>query len=147
MRNLFESIAVGVVLLLSIMIVVLIVQYNMIEEDTLDDVTLGLSVKKNASSKSQASNNYLDKLEGYSDVDVKVDPTKEDKANRIEVKPESTDNSIGQAVEDTYVEKLEHYQENASEETNEKNDVSEPEPPKAEIEDTIGTAIDDVLKD
>lgn len=147
MRNLFESIAVGVVLLLSIAIVVLIVQYNMIEEDSLDNMSAGLSVKKQASSKSQASNNYLDKLEGYSDVDVEVDPTKEDKANRVVVKSESQDNSLGLAVEDTYVEKLEHYQENASEETNEKSDVAEPEMPQEEIEDEIGMAIDEALED
>jgi len=151
MRNLFESIAVGMVLLLSIVIVILIVQYNMIQEDTLDNISAGLSVNKQASPKSQASNNYLDTLEGYSDVDVKVDPTKEDKANRVVVKAESTDNSLGLAVEDTYVEKLEHYQENVSEETNEKtnekNDDAEPEMPQEEIEDEIGMAIDEVLKD
>lgn len=147
MRNLFESIAVGLVVLLTIGIVVLIVQYNMIKEDTLDNISAGLSVNKQASSKSQASNNYLDTLEGYSDVDVKVDPTKEDKANRIVVKSESTDNSIGQAVEDTYVEKLQNYQENETVETNEKSDVAEPELPKAAIEDDIGMAIDDALKD
>jgi len=147
MRNLFESIAIGLVVLLTMGIIILIVQYNMIKEDTLDNISTGLSVNKQASSKSQASNNYLDKLEGYSDVDVKVDPTKEDKANRVVVKSESKDNSLGLAVEDTYVEKLEQYQENASEETIEKNDAAEPEMPQEEIEDEIGMAIDEALKE
>lgn len=147
MRNLFESIAVGLVVLLTMGIIVLIVKYNMIKEDTLDNISACLTVNKQVSSKSEASNNYLDKLEGYSDVDVEVDPTKEDTSNRGVVKSESNDNSLGEALEDTYVEKLEHYQENATEEISEKNDAAEPEMPQEEIEDETGTAIDDLLKD
>jgi len=152
MRNLFESIAVGLVLILSLGIVVLIVQYNMIEEDTMDDIKASTSVKNDELIKSKASNNYLDKLEGYTDVDVEVDPTQEDKANRVEVQAETTDNSIGDAVEDEYVKNLENYEDSADGKavgTKDSNEEDAPgsQIPQEEIEDEIGMAIDEALKD
>lgn len=149
MRNLIESIAVGAVILLSVIIVALIVQYNMIEEESLDDIGIRLSVKKDTSFKDQAKNNYLDTLEGYSDVDVEVDPTQEDKANRVVVNSESKDNLLDDAVKDNYVDNLEHYRDKINErkQPEENNDTLEPTLPKAEIDDVLGQAIDDIVKD
>jgi preprotein translocase subunit SecF len=150
MRNLLENIAVFLVVLLALSIVALIVKYNMIEDDNLEDVIYTMPVVKKESKKEKV-NNYLKEMENYADVDVKVNPTKEDTTNRIMVKSEQKEGSIDSAVKDTYVEKLENYAEDENKQVEvEKSDniqnELEPTPPeKKEIVDKIGMALDDII--
>ena len=113
MRNVFENIAVGLVFILSLTVVGLVVQYNMIdtgEQAFKDpDVTRSLQSETNQETKTAS---YLDSLEGYEDVDVEVAaPAEEDTANIAVVSGEATDEglegTIGSAVET--VEKKESY--------------------------------------
>ena len=160
MKNLLESFAVLVVGILSLLIVYLIVQYNMIEEEV-EEVVITKPVKAEETKKAKTKN-YLESLEGYGgDVDVKVDATKENLVNTVAVQSEEVNDEIGEAVEDkaksSYMENLANYAEPeveaakpAKEEiaTSEVKDPNDPEKlPQDEIEDEIGIAIDAALED
>ena len=122
MKNTLEAVAVGLVILLSLGLVGLIVQYNMIETDDAPSYTVEVSesLQTQEADKKPTASSYLDKLEGYEDVDVKVDPTSEDTDVNIavvesEAGTESMAGSIGSAVEtvekqETYVTDLEGYE-------------------------------------
>ena len=163
MKNMLESFAIFLVGILSLAVVYLIVQYNMIEEDTIDDVSSILASQKKTNKKVKTSE-YLNSLEGYGDdVDVKVDARKEDHTNEVAVKSELNEDDLGAVVEDksksSYTENLEHYTEAAEKKPSEpvkvQEDVSaekkssgEPEKlPQDEIVDEIGMAIDAALED
>jgi len=150
MRNLFENIAVLLVVLLTLGIVGLIVKYNMIEDDTLDNVAYTIPVVEKVS-KQEKSTNYLKNMESYADEDIDVDPTQEDATNRIEVKSEQEEGGIDIAVKDTYVEKLENYADDKKNQVevenldNTQNELEPPAPEKKEIVDEIGMALDDII--
>lgn len=167
MKNLFESFAVFLVVALSLLIILLIVQYNMIEEEAVEEIVMTKPETKETKKAKTAS--YLDSLEGYGgDVDVKVDATKEKLVNAVAVKAEIDENELDKAVEDksksSYMENLEQFspevekaaepvQEAAPVHTTEKVEtvVKDPEDPEKlpqdEIEDEIGMAIDAALED
>jgi len=160
MKNLLESFAILLVGLLSVSIIYWIVQYSMIaDEEMLDEIVeYQQSQKKKAPKKAKATD-YLQNLEGYEDVDVKVDATKETTTNRVVVQSELTKDELGAAVEDksksSYTENLENYVEPAKEAvTVEVEEVkpaadkaSDPELPAEEVSDEIGMAIDAALDD
>ncbi len=168
MKNLLESFAVFLVGALSLLLVFLIVQYNMIEEEVIEDTVPAVAVEAEKSKKAQTKS-YLDSLEGYGgDVDVKVDATKENLVNTVAVQSELTSDELGEAVDDkeksSYMENLASYQDEAENEAQEESvkkametvksetaEVREPgEPeklPQEEIEDEIGMAIDSALDD
>jgi len=168
MKNLLESFAILLVGVLSLLIVFLIVQYNMIEEEVGEEIVFTAPVKTEESKKAKAAN-YLDSLEGYGgDVDVKVDATKENLVNTVAVTSELTKDELGQAVDDksksSYMENLASYQveveneeqvesvkkamEDVHPKTTEVKDPEDPEKlPEDEIDDEIGMAIDAALDD
>ncbi len=113
MKNLLESFAVFLVGLLSLLIVYLIVQYNMIEDQMIEEIEYTVS-KTNEENKEEKTKSYLDDLEGYGeDVDVEVDATKESTENTVIIKSEEKNNDLGDVVEDksksSYTESLEGY--------------------------------------
>lgn len=158
MKNLFESFAIFLVGLLSVSIIYWIVQYSMIaDEEMLEElVEYQESQNKKAPKKAKATD-YLQNLEGYEDVDVKVDATKETSTNRVVVQSELTKDELGAAVEDksksSYTENLENYVEPEKEavvvEVEEAkpaaDTASDPELPTEEVSDEIGMAIDAAL--
>jgi len=154
MKNLLESFAVSLVLILSLAIIFFIVQYNLIEDDSMmEEITFTAPQKKKTTAEKTKS--YLDSLEGYGDdTDVKVDATKESTVNKVIVKSEESGNAIGDVIED----KSKDSENNAQEETVEKametipkkvvREHGEPEKlPQDEIVDEIGMAIDAALDD
>jgi len=157
MKNLLESIAILFVGLLSLAIVFFIVQYNMIEDDSIvDDFAFEVPQKK--VTEKAKTNNYLNSLEGYGDdTDVKVDATKEDTTNTVVVKSELNKDEIGTVIADksktTYMQNLETYSKAAEKEKlDEAKPVAdhsgEPEKlPEEEVVDEIGMAIDAALDD
>jgi len=152
MRNLFENIAILLVILLTLGIVGLIVKYNMIEDDTPDDVAYAIPVVKKVS-KQEKSTNYLKNMEGYADedVDVDVDPTQEDTTNRVVVKSEQEEGGIDIAVKDMDIEKSENHADDKSKEEEIKssnhiqNELELPSLEKKEIVDEIGMALEDII--
>ena len=89
MKNIFENIAVLLIIIFSLAIIALIVQYNLINEKDnvyLEDLD---GIEKNTMIE-QKKTNYLDTLEKYRDVDVKVDPRQNSRENQIKVKVEDT---------------------------------------------------------
>jgi len=148
MKNLFESIAVALVFLLSLLIVYLIVQYNLIEDDTYEEIKVTIPVKKEVNKKEKTTD-YIQNIEGYSDVDVEVDPTKENTTNRVIISDEEGgDNSMQEVFEDGYVDKLEGYSDEKKQNKKPKEKVEkEQEAPASmpDIEDKIGSAIDNLL--
>ena len=161
MKNMLESFAILLVGILSLAVVYLIVQYNMIEEDSIDDIGAVIAAQKKANAKAKIGA-YLNSLEGYGDdVDVKVDARKEDHTNEVAVKSEITKDDLGAVVEDksksSYMENLEHYAEEADKKPSEpvkaqedvnveKKSSGEPEKlPQEEVSDEIGEAIDAAL--
>ena len=162
MKNMLENVAITVVVVLFLLIIALIVQYNMIgNDDSVDEVTYAMPVVKKESKKAKTTN-YLENLESYADVDVKVDPTKENSANRVQVTSEAANDAIGSAIENTdksaYVDSLKEYTD--KKDTNKKGKAKttkEIQEEKAEddkikldqdeIEDEIGNAIGAALED
>jgi len=141
MKNILESFAVLLVGILSLLIVFLIVQYNLIEEDTIDDVVpIPIQTKKK-----EDTTNYLSDMEKYADVDVKVDATKEDKTNSVVVTSELKSNIIDETIDDksksAYLQNLEEYKENKIE-TPIKSESTDAK--KAEEEDVEKKIIDGV---
>jgi len=108
-----ENVAVTVVVVLFLLIIALIVQYNMVgDDDSVDEATYEMPAVKKESKKAKTIN-YLENLEAYTDVDVKVDPTKASNVNRVQITSEVAKDAIGSAVEDTdkssYVDSLKNY--------------------------------------
>ncbi|MFT7880605.1 MAG: hypothetical protein ABXS91_09465 [Sulfurimonas sp.] len=142
MKNLLDNMAVGLVVLLSLGVIGLVVQYNIISDDgdttTYDEEVL--QSLQSESTKPENKSSYLDSLEGYEDVDVKVDPrTEESGVNiavvKVETNKEGIAESIGTAVEnvekkENYLSTLEGYEErdvnvDSDNETSELNIVNE----------------------
>ena len=161
MKNLLESFAILLVGVLSLLIVFLIVQYNMIEEESVEEVVFTAPVQTKESKKAKTSS-YLDSLEGYGeDVDVEVDATKESTANTVAVQSELSSDELGSAIADksksSYMENLENYVEpevKVAEPVKEEVVAEAPKDPEDleklaedEIEDEIGMAIDAALDD
>ena len=161
MKNLLESFAILFVGILSLLIVFLIVQYNMIEEEAAEEIVFTAPVETKESKKAKTSS-YLDSLEGYGeDVDVKVDATKESTANTVAVQSELSSDELGSAIADksksSYMENLENYVEpeaKVAEPAKEEVVAEAPKDPEDleklpedEIEDEIGMAIDAALDD
>ena len=160
MKNLLESFAILLVGLLSVSIIYWIVQYTMISDaDMTEEINYEIVAKQQASKRSKTSD-YLQNLEGYEDVDVKVDATKESHANTVVVKSELTKDALDDAVEDksrsSYTENLENYTEAEKEEVVVKVEEVKPAsdmaadpdlPEQKEVTDEIGMAIDAALDD
>ena len=105
MKNKLEGVAVLLVLLLSLLIIGLIVQYNMIEEDQ-KRVDISKFVSQQPAKSKESVNDYLDKMEHYEDKDVKTDPANANEANevnvettKIELKNDDIVNDISAAVD------------------------------------------------
>lgn len=167
MKSLLENFAVLLVGLLSLALVYLIVQYNLIKDTTLDEIIEAVPQPK--VSKKKKTQNYLNTLEGYEDQDVKVDAEKENIVNRVKIESESSEDELHSIINDSsklsYMENLQSYEEtkdkkevNSKEHQKELIDESdlealefdEGDPEKLEfdeVEDKIGTAIDDLLSD
>ena len=152
MKNLLESFAILLVGLLSLLIIYFIVQYNMIEDQVIEDIDYTVTEKKQ-----ETKANYLESLEDYGeDVDVEVDATKESTKNTVAVRSEETNSDLSDVVEDksktSYMKNLEDYADKAEDE---KLDEAKPdaedtsgEPQKLEHEevvDEVGMAIDAAL--
>ena len=162
MKNMLENIAVATVVVLFLVIIALIVRYNMIDDEyVVDEITLELPAVKEESKKAKTTN-YLQNLESYTDVDVKVDPTKENSANRVEVTSELAQDAIGSAIENTdkstYVDSLKNYADKTDADTSakaktkkelqeEKTEDDKVKLDQEEIVDEIGMAIGDALAD
>jgi|GEM_PF-1743336 len=120
MKNFLESLAIFLVGILSVGIIYLIIQYNMIQdENMLNDVLTELAEPVEESGKTQEEN-YLENLEGYDDDDLdlgdeELDVTKESTTNTVTVVAEVAESALDDAVEDksksSYMENLESYQE------------------------------------
>jgi len=156
MKNIVENISVALVGILSLLIVFLIAQYNMIDDsEIIENVTQTMIAKKKTKKEQRTS--YLNNLEGYEDVDVGVDASKDEAMNKVVVQSEMKDDLLKEAVEDkeksSYMENLERYAEPKKEEL--VAEAEEAEPLKIEeepqmLEDTvdeIGMAIEDALSD
>ena len=160
MKNIFESFAIFLVGLLSISIIYWIVQYSMISDaEMMDEIVEYQQAQKKKAPKKATAVDYLQNLEGYEDVDVEVDATKESNANTVVVTSELSKDELDDVVEDksgsSYTENLENYVEPKKEEiTVESTEakpavdkVSDPELPTEEVTDEIGMAIDAALDD
>ncbi len=148
MKNMLENIAITAVVILFLFIIALIVRYNMIDDGSVvEDIAQEIPVAKEESKKAKTTN-YLQNLESYTDVDVKVDPTKENTANMVQVTSELAKDDIGSAIDGTnkssYVDSLENYADKADEEKEEDDKVKLDQ---EEIVDEIGMAIGDALAD
>ena len=153
MKNLLESFAVMLVGLLSLLIVYLIVQYNLIEDQMIENIDYTAAPKQ----EKEKAEDYLDSLEGYGeDIDVEVDATKESTKNTVSVRSEEKNNDLGDVVEDksksSYMKNLEDYADKAEDEKldeakpDEKDTSGEPQKLEhEEIVDEVGMAIDAAL--
>jgi len=146
MKNLMESFAILLVGVLSLLIIYLIVQYNMIEDDNfIEDIAYATTVKKK-----ETTQDYLSDMEKYSDVDVKVDPKKSDSTNNVAVRSELSRDDLKDTVDDksksTYTKNLESYSD-AKPKVVKIKPSDAPELKEQTIDDEIGMAIDAALDD
>jgi len=104
MKNIVEPIAVTAVALLFVTIIGLIVEYNLIDsgDDVMEDEKqIAISIQ---STKKEKVSDYLKNLEGYEEVDVKVDPKQEEdesaniEETKVELKNDDIVNEIDSAV-------------------------------------------------
>ena len=163
MKNMLENVAVTVVVVLFLLIIALIVRYNMIDDgNVVDDIAQELPVAEKVESKKAKTTNYLQNLESYTDVDVKVDPTKENTANTVQVRSELAKDEIGSAVgtvdKSAYVDSLTNYtdkkdadatdrEKTEKELKEEKTEDDKVKLDQEEIVDEIGMAIGAALED
>lgn len=126
MKNKIEVIVVWLMILLSLGIVGAIIKYSMIgtDEEGVDEKTaISESQDAKVAEKNKAST-YLNALEGYKDVDVKVDPKRKAANKNVATVVETEERSNGvignidnavQTVQkkENYVNKLEGYNPNA----------------------------------
>ncbi len=153
MKNKLESFAIMLVGLLSLLVVYFIVQYNLIDDSgMIDKISYKMPEVKKVS-KEEKTHSYLKNLEGYTDVEVEVDPTQEGTANRVEVQSEEVNNAITEVLEDKekkdYIQNLEEYSNKKNEDISpQKQESNEPKRLKdEEIVDEIGLAIGKALED
>jgi len=155
MKKLFDAIATGLVVLLSVLISFLVLQYNLVAEDIhIEELPSKKSAKQMELLKNK-KNSYLQNLEGYTDVDVKVDAQTESMTNTVIIKSELNNDTIKNTVDDhsksSYMENLNKYSKISKDENLDTlkptNDgIGEPEKlEQEEVEDTIGMAIDALL--
>ena len=97
MKNILENIVVFLVILFSIAIVVLIVLYNIPEEK--DEIHFNMTAKTQETENSTHS--YLEKMEKYRDVDIKVNPRMESNKNRVNVQSEMVVDELGNTLQRT----------------------------------------------
>ena len=104
MKNIVEPIAVTAVALLFVTIIGLIAEYNLIDsgDDVMEDEKqIAISIQ---STKKEKVSDYLKNLEGYEEVDVKVDPKQEEdesaniEETKVELKNDDIVNEIDSAV-------------------------------------------------
>ncbi len=162
MKNIVEKVAIVIVIFLTLLVIGLIVKFNMITDGDVADNSAAyeIPVEKKESKKVKTSN-YLQNLETYTDVDVKVDPTKVNNTNRVHVKSELTNDTMQSAIKDTdksgYVNNLTKYTDKPStnkkdrkktdqELKDEKTEDDKVKLEQEEIEDDIGNAIGAALE-
>lgn len=155
MRNILETVSVGLVILLSLGLVGLVVRYNMI--DTTETAQLDTEVMHSLQNsevpvtKEKKVSNYLNTLEAYKDVDVKVDPKSQPSNENIatvktEIKKDGSVGNIGNVVQTTeknenYVQNLESY--NPAQQKNDANTAK----PKSDVMDENATEDEAQLKE
>lgn len=148
MKNIIENIALILVGLLSMIIIVFIVLYTLIEDENND---MSMIPSKDTISNVVKTKSYLDALEGYGDdTDVEVDATQESTRNSISIQSELTEDALDRAIDDksksSYIENLDTYSGVKKElkfQKGSSNITGEPEKlAQEEIVDEIGMAID-----
>lgn len=123
MKNILEAVSVGLVLLLSLGLIGLVVRYNTLDttETAPMDPQIMQSLQNNEVpvTKEKKVSNYLQTLESYKDVDVKVDPKSQPSNVNVatvetEIKKDGAVGNIGKVVQTTeknenYVSNLQNY--------------------------------------
>ena len=162
MKNIVEKVAIATVIILSLSVIVLIFKLTTISDEDVSNNTASYEAPeaKKESKKAEASD-YLKNLETYTDIDVKVDPTKVNNANKIHVTSELGTDIMQSALQDTdkssYVNSLTKYtdksdtkkvdkEKTAQELKDEKIEDDKVRLEKEEIEDDIGNAIGAALE-
>jgi hypothetical protein len=100
MKNIFETFAIMLVGFLSLFLVYLVIEFNLINDDEVEtniayEEANATEVKENHNVK---INRYLLNMEAYSDKDVAVDATQEDKTNSVQVISELTKDKLTEAI-------------------------------------------------
>ena len=162
MKNKIEQILIAIVGLLTLLIIGMIVKLYMPADKDVADSSAAYEVPEvKKESKKAKTTNYLKNLETYTDVDVKVDPTKTNNTNKVRVTSELTTDTMQSALEETdksnYVKSLSKYtdkpdtnkadkKKTAEELNDEKAEDDKVKLEKDEIEDDIGNAIGAALE-
>jgi preprotein translocase subunit SecF len=145
MKKLIDNLAFVMVIVLFLVIVVLVFQYNTISENT--NLAL-IKFQEEKTTQKDETKNYLDTLESYSDVDVQVDPTKETHKNTVKITSELAEDDLEEALKTdekkNYLKSLESYSDSKKShvKTEKLEDVK---PEKVQNNDTIGDELDSIL--
>jgi len=148
MKKVIENMVVALVLLLFLIVIALVVKYNMIDDGSDDTFVIPETVVKKET-KQEQTKAYLNTLESYGDdVDVKVDPTKEENKNVVKVTSELAEDELDDALKTDekkdYVKKLENYSEEKKN-TESSETLEDVTPEKTQNGDNIGSELDDIL--
>ena len=98
MKNIIDNIAIFLVILFSVALVVLIVQYNLLEEKSIEQLIINPPIDIE-SKKVEQKMDYLKKMEAYKEVNVQVNPKDEKAFNNIKVKSEMTQDKLNVIIE------------------------------------------------
>ena len=97
MKKISENLAIMIIISLSMSILYLIIQYNLIDDDSVYTKVVKNQTNPEVKEEKKVTkaSNYLENLEGYTDVDVKVDAKIEDNdVNKVSIVSESNVNEI-----------------------------------------------------
>ncbi|MEA1953475.1 MAG: hypothetical protein U9O24_03700 [Campylobacterota bacterium] len=161
MKNILEHIAITLLLVLFIFIIVMIVEYKIIDDQSNESkVSMELIDEEQEELPKDKRSHYLENLETYTEVDVKVDPKKIQHVNRVEITSELAKDDMESAISNVnkpnYEKSLNNYnsKSNAKVETKSKAELKREKEEdesvkleKDEIIDDIGIAIDAALED
>jgi hypothetical protein len=149
MKKTIENLAVVMLVLLFLVIIVLVVRYNMIEEDSSDMIQIPETVTVEDMKKVEKKD-YLNSLESYGeDVDVKVDPTKETHKNTVKVTSElgedELENALNTDEKKNYLKTLENYSDEKKNNKVRTEKLEDVKPEKVQNNDTIGDELDSII--
>ncbi len=97
MKKISENLAIMIIISLSMSILYLIIQYNLIDDDSVYTKVVKNQTNPEVKEEKKVTkaSNYLENLEGYTDVDVKVDAKiEDDNVNKVSIVSESNINEI-----------------------------------------------------
>jgi len=101
-KNIIDNIAITLLILLFMFIVAMIIQYKIIDNVSSIEPSYVSVFKEEKVLPKEKRENYLESLETYTEVEVEVDPRKDQHINRVEITSEIANNEMELAISNAH---------------------------------------------